>query len=34
VIGQGTNVVGHLVCIGLFFIFFAFHQILGMMGVD
>ena len=30
----GTNLVGHAVCIGLFFIFFAFHQVLGMLGVE
>lgn len=30
----GTNLVGHAVCIGLFFIFFAFHQVLGMLGIE
>lgn len=30
----GVNLVGHAVCIGLFFFFFAFHQVLGMLGVE
>jgi len=30
----GTNLVGHCVCIVLFFVFFAFHQLLGKFGVE
>eukprot|EP00931_Biecheleriopsis_adriatica_P100082 TRINITY_DN7509_c0_g1_i1.p1 TRINITY_DN7509_c0_g1~~TRINITY_DN7509_c0_g1_i1.p1 ORF type:complete len:705 (-),score=126.37 TRINITY_DN7509_c0_g1_i1:113-2227(-) len=30
----GTNLVGHAVCIVLFFVFFAFHQLLGKLGVE
>eukprot|EP00930_Biecheleria_cincta_P036654 TRINITY_DN2511_c0_g1_i1.p1 TRINITY_DN2511_c0_g1~~TRINITY_DN2511_c0_g1_i1.p1 ORF type:complete len:736 (+),score=96.16 TRINITY_DN2511_c0_g1_i1:57-2210(+) len=29
----GVNLVGHAVCIGLFLIFFVFHQVLGKLGV-
>jgi len=30
----GTNVIGHLVCIGIFFVFFALHQLLPKMGIE